>query len=140
MTNFKWNKRKSKIAVLLADGFTIKDASEKTGVSTRTIDYWKSNNEFQTEVDRLSHMVGIASKAERMRIVKRIIRQKLESPRATARDLLDWLKFARDETDGIKLDLSPLWDLQQLTNDELLDLEKIVNKATNDDSKQNKNE
>lgn len=133
MANFKWTKKKNEVALLLGDGFTIKDASEKAGISTRTIDYWKSNNEFQTEVDRLSHMVGMASKAERLRLVKRIVRQKLESPRPTARDLLDWLKFVSAETDGIKLDLTALWDLQRLSDDELLDLEKIVIKATNED-------
>ena len=127
---WKWTAKKKQAAILLADGFTVRGISEQTGIPVRTIDRWKTNQEFAAEVDRLTQMFGIASKAGRMRIAKRIIRQKLESPRATTRDLLDWLRFAQSETSGIKLDLTPLWDLQRLTDDELLDLEKIVIKAT----------
>jgi len=127
---WKWNKKKQSAAVLLADGFTVKDISEQTGIPVRTIDRWKTNPDFAAEIDRLTQMFGVASKAERMRIAKQIVRQKLAGPRATARDLLDWLKFCQSETSGVKLDLSPLWDLQKLTDEELDDLEKLVIKAT----------
>lgn len=55
-------------------------------------------------------MIGIASRAERLRIAQRVARQKVndEGLVSTEKDLLDWLKFAQSETDGIKLDLAKL--------------------------------
>ena len=110
MAKFKWTKKKSAVAILLADGFTIAETSNKTGVPTRTIDYWKSNIEFQTEVDRLSLMVGMANKGERLRLAKKIIRQFAEKQHPTQKDLLEWVKYAQSETDGVKLDLASLLD------------------------------
>lgn len=110
MANFKWTKRKSEVAVLLADGFTIVETSAQTGVPTRTIDYWKSNIEFQTEIDRLSLMVGIANKGERLRLAKKIIRDITKRQHPTQKDLLEWMKYAQSETDGVKLDIASLID------------------------------
>lgn len=107
---FKWTKKKGEVAVLLADGFTIAETSKKTGVPTRTIDYWKSSIEFQTEIDRLSLMVGIANKGERLRLAKKIIRDLILKQHPTQKDLLEWVKYAQSETDGVKLDLAALID------------------------------
>ncbi len=64
--------------------------------------------EFAAEVDRLSVMIGIASRAERLRFAMRVVRQKTKGNIETDKDLLDWLKFAQSETDGVKLDLPKL--------------------------------
>lgn len=71
--------------------------------------------EFSAEVDRLSLMVGIASRAERLRIAKRVIRQMVRDDNYvwTEKDLLDWLKFAQGETDGVKLDMAAIAEAQQ---------------------------
>ena len=61
--------------------------------------------EFSAEVDRLSLMVDIAGRAERLRIAMRLVRAKGYQ---SDRDLLDWLKYAQSETDGVKLDLTKL--------------------------------
>ena len=52
-------------------------------------------------------MIGIAGRAERLRMAKRVARQKVRADGSidTERDLLDWLKFAQSETNGIRLDL-----------------------------------
>lgn len=96
--------------MLLAEGYTFQQVAEKIGKTDRTIYRWMNDIEFSAEVDRLSLMVGIASKAERLRLVKRVIRQKSLSDTflISDKDVLDWLKFAQSETDGIKLDIASL--------------------------------
>ena len=103
MSRFEWTEKRSVAAVLLADGYTIEEIAAKVKVSEKTIDRWKRDTEFSEEVDRLSLMVGMASRAERLRLAKRIIRTKSES---TKKDLLEWVKFAQSETDGARIDLA----------------------------------
>ena len=74
-------------------------------IGERTLYRWLNDPEFSQEVDRLTFLTGIATKSERIRTAKRIIRQMMET---TEKDLLDWLKYAQGETDGIKLDLTEL--------------------------------
>jgi uncharacterized protein YerC len=108
MAEFTWNKKKQEVAILLADGYTGAETSAKTGVSERTIYRWKNDIEFQTEVDRLSLMVGMANKGERLRLAKKIIRKFTAKEHPTQKDLLEWVKYAQSETDGIKLDIASL--------------------------------
>lgn len=52
-------------------------------------------------------MTDVASRAERLRIAKRVVRQFTKDDKIeTVKDILDWLKFAQSETDGIKLDIA----------------------------------
>jgi hypothetical protein len=93
----------------LASGGSQDDAATEAGVSDRTIRNWLAESDFAAEVDRLSLMVGISSRAERLRLAMRVVKQKTAgSGIVTEKDLLDWLKFAQSETDGIKLDLTKL--------------------------------
>jgi transposase-like protein len=109
MSGFKWNKEKSSVAISLANGETQQEVAREFGVADRTIRRWMAEPEFSAEVDRLTLMLGIASKAERLRIAKRVVAQKtLDTIMVTDKDLLDWLKFAQSETDGIKLDIAKL--------------------------------
>jgi hypothetical protein len=108
MSNFEWTPEKSQAAVLLAEGYTYKQVAAEIKKSLKTVYRWTLDMEFAAEVDRLSVMVGIASRAERLRLVKRVIRQQVGEIIATDKDLLDWLKFAQSETDGIKLNLAAL--------------------------------
>lgn len=111
MSDYVWNEEKSKVALLLAEGYTQQQAADAINKSRRTVERWVSDIEFSSEVDRLSLMVGIASKAERLRLAKRVIRQKLEANGTpiSDKDFLDWLKFAQSETDGVKLDIASLF-------------------------------
>lgn len=110
MSQFKWTPKREKAALALAQGYTIPEAAEYAGVAPRTVDNWKADLDFSVEVDRLSLMVGISGRAERLRIAMQVIRQKVREDGSlrTNRDLLDWLKFAQSETDGVKLDLTAL--------------------------------
>jgi hypothetical protein len=79
------------------------------GVTRKTLYNWLQQPEFSQEVDRLSSMTDIASKAERMRIAMRAVRQKVKGEKVeTNRDLLDWLRFAQSETQGVELALTRL--------------------------------
>ena len=95
--------------MLLAQGYTRQQVADESGVSKTTLWRLLDVPEFSEEVDRLSLMMGIAARAERLRIAQRVVRQKVRDDGVdTDRDLLDWLKYAQGETDGIKLDLAAL--------------------------------
>lgn len=110
MSQFHWTAKRNQAAALLADGYTQVATAETVGVNRKTIERWRNHPDFAAEVDRLSLMTDIASRAERLRIAKRVARQKVQADGTlnTEKDLLDWLKFAQGETDGIKLDLAAL--------------------------------
>jgi hypothetical protein len=92
---------------MLASGYTWQATADNVGVDKRSITNWMQNEEFSAEVDRLSLMVDVSSRAERLRIAMRVVRQKVgEEAIETTKDLLEWLKFAQSETDGIKLNLT----------------------------------
>lgn len=106
---FEWTKERTKAALALAEGYTQQDTAKEIGVTDRTIRNWLADETFAAEVDRLSLMIATASRAERLRITNRVIRAKIKDGiPETEKDLLEWLKFAQSETDGIKLDLSQL--------------------------------
>lgn len=108
MSVFQWTPEKSEAALLLAEGYTYKQVGGEIGKTEKTIYRWMLDIEFSCEVDRLSLMCGIASRAERLRLAKRVIRQHIDKENlvCTEKDVLDWLKFAQSETDGIKLNLA----------------------------------
>ena len=115
MGDFRWTPKRERAALALAEGYTEEESAAIAGVSRPTISRWKRNLDFSTEVDRLSLMVGIASRAERLRIAMQIVRQKVKADGRyrTARDLLDWLKFAQSETDGAKFDLATIFEAME---------------------------
>lgn len=118
MSGFRWNKAKTAAAIALADGETVEKAATLSGVDPRTVYRWKADIEFSCEVDRLTLMMGVAAKAERLRLAKRVINQKTKDKETirTEKDLLDWIKYAQSETDGVKLDLTGL--LASFTSDD----------------------
>ena len=115
MSGFQWTKKRERVALALAQGHTVSEAAKGASVTERTVYRWKNDLNFATEVDRLSLMTGIASRAERLRIVMQIARQKVGEDGLfdTSRDLLDWLKFAQSETDGAKLDLATIFEAME---------------------------
>lgn len=120
IAGFEWTPKKESAALSLASGDTQTDAAAKAGVAVRTLRYWLNEPEFSEEVDRLTLMVDIASRAHRLRIANRVIRQFVKEGEAipTNKDLLDWLKYAQGETDGVKLDMAGLLDAYRSQNTE----------------------
>jgi len=110
MSPFEWNESRARAAIGLAEGKTQQQVADESDITRRTVQRWLEHPEFAAEVDRLSLMVGIASRAERLRIAKRVIRQIVKDDQKikTDKDLLDWLKFAQGETDGVKVDAAKL--------------------------------
>jgi hypothetical protein len=109
-SGFRWSAAKSTAALALAAGKTRKAAAAEAEVTERSVYSWLQDPEFAAEVDRLSVMTSIAGRAERLRIAKRVVQQMVKDDEEikTEKDLLDWLKFAQSETDGVKLDLAAL--------------------------------
>ena len=107
-TQFHWSSKRQKAALALAEGQSQQAVAEAIGVCRKTICNWLCVTEFVAEVDRLSCMIDIASRAERLRIAMRVVRQRVcdDGTIETDRDVLDWLKFAQSETTGIKLGFS----------------------------------
>lgn len=106
---FCWNEQRSQAAVLLASGATRDEAADEVQVHRQTIFNWLKHPDFAAEIDRLSLMIGIASRAERLRLAMRVIKTKMkDGVLQSDKDALEWLKFAQSETDGVKLDLGKL--------------------------------
>jgi hypothetical protein len=107
-TQFHWTTKRHKAALALAEGQSQQAVAEAIGVCRKTICNWLCVTEFAAEVDRLSCIVDISSRAERLRIAMRVVRQKVRADGMpeSEKDLLDWLKYAQSETTGIKLGFS----------------------------------
>ena len=107
MSVFRWTDSANKAAVALAEGRTQAEAGKEAGVTDRTIRNWLGIPAFVQEVDALTLMTGIATRAERIRMAKKVIRQRVRDDGFiySDKDVLDWLKFAQGETDGVKLNL-----------------------------------
>jgi transposase-like protein len=99
---FKWTPARKAAAFALADGKTQAQAAEEAGIDDRTIRRWLQEPIFSEEVDNLTLAIGLATRAERLRIVKRAVAQRLKDDGSveTKADVLDWLKFAQSETTG----------------------------------------
>lgn len=110
MRPFKWTRKRDAAAQALARGYTQAEAASAARISDRTIRRWLEHPDFAAEVDRLTLMTDIATRAERLRLAMRAVRQRVRKDGSllTEKDLLDWLKFAQSETDGAKLDLTAL--------------------------------
>lgn len=108
-----WDKTRTRAASLLATGHAKSDVAEKVGVARATIYNWLDDPEFASEVDRLSTMMDVAGRAERLRDAMRVLRSLRDEDGVlrTEKDALDWLKYAQSETDGAKIDLSKLAEL-----------------------------
>lgn len=85
-------------AELLAEGHSQRRVAEMMGLAPGTVARWMRSDNFRALVDELTVATGIAAKAERLRIAKQVIRQKMRSEAWSKKDLLDWLKYTREET------------------------------------------
>ena len=102
---FQWSPARRAACTALADGRTQKEAAQIADVADRTIRSWLEHPEFSAAVDQMTLLTGIALRAERLRIVKRVIRQSVKDDQRikTSKDILEWLKHAQSETNGTDL-------------------------------------
>ena len=110
---FTWTPQRSEAACVLAAGGTRNEAAAAAHCDRSTIFEWLKHPDFCAEVDRLTLMVSISNRAERLRHAMRVVQSRLDNKGVlqSDRDSLDWLKFAQSETDGAKIDLSKLSEL-----------------------------
>lgn len=112
ITRFEWTPKRTAAAMALAQGDTREQVASDVGVTRKTIYNWLLAADFAAEVDRLSSMVDISSRAHRLRLAMRVVRSKVQDDvPQTDKDLLDWLRFAQSETQGVKLDLARLLEV-----------------------------
>lgn len=99
---FKWNEKRQRAARGLADGKTQRAVAEECGIDRTTLYRWLEHPDFSSAVDELTLVTGISLRAERIRIIKRVIRQFVKEDTAirTNKDLLEWIKQAQTETSG----------------------------------------
>ncbi len=100
MAKFVWDETKRKAAELQARGELQQSIAKELNVSDRTLRRWAEHPDFQRKVDEIISDIDIAQKAERIKIAKKVIRQKIEQDkdRLSNKDLLDWLKYIGEET------------------------------------------
>lgn len=99
-TKFVWDDVKLKVAEAIAKGDrSLNEILTECGVSERTVYRWKKHPEFQRKVDEIIQDIDIAQKAERIKIAKKVIKQKLEHDKnkLSNKDILDWLKYVGEE-------------------------------------------
>ena len=91
-THFRWSTKRHKAALALAEGQSQQAVADAIGVCRKTICNWLCVTAFAAEVDRLSCMIDVSSRAERLRIAMRVVRQKVSADGTpeTEKDLLDW--------------------------------------------------
>lgn len=101
---FRWNEQRQKAALLLAEGHTLAETAAEVGVSPRHISTWKENLEFLAEVDRLTFLTGIVTKAERIRLIKRFVRSKIDENGIlqSKKDVFEWIKLLRSEVSSME--------------------------------------
>jgi hypothetical protein len=104
ISEFQWTPSRVRAAELLSEGQTNKQVGDAVEVTERTIYNWKLETVFSTEVDRLTLTRDVASRAERVRIARRMLLKKVASGAIedleSSKDPLDILKFIQSETNG----------------------------------------
>ena len=112
LSDFEWNEQRNQVALMLATGYTIKEAADAVGVTDRTVYNWKRSEEFIQEIDRLAVTHGAASKSYRMQLLNRMIRAFIrENGDIELHDesLLDLIKEARMQSEGTRIDLTTIY-------------------------------
>lgn len=127
---FNWTEKSTQAALALAQGKTKADIERAYNIPHMTLYRWLANDEFSEEVDRLTLRTGIALRAERMRIAKRVVAQRVDDVMVWSKaDLLDWLKFAQSETDGANINILLREKVQQVAEQTGLDFDALLEQA-----------
>lgn len=89
--------KQEQTAILLGTGITVAAAAAAVGISERQIYRWKNEIAFMDVVQGYQNQ----SSAERLKTAHQMVREIIKAEIPTKKDLLDWLKYARDETERI---------------------------------------
>lgn len=126
-----WTEERAKACCMLAEGKSIAGVAKEIGCSTDTIDNWRGAPEFASEVDRLTLMTGIALPAHRMRIIKAAIDQRIaeDGTVLSKKDILEWMKLANEEMEGVRTTLLAALHRDVLDNASPGDKEFVLGQA-----------
>ena len=105
---FNWTDDRTIAAVKTAEGWGKAAIEAEYGISGSTIWHWEQYDEYSKEVDKLSLMYGMASRAYRVRLLNKAIRQKIDESGNIDLDgvsFIDLIKEARMQTEGVRLDI-----------------------------------
>jgi FixJ family two-component response regulator len=111
MSDFKLTPKMRKVIYSLADGATQKEAADRAGITDRTVRRWLNIPEFATEVDKVTLETGLATKAARLRLIKRVVNARLEKTvsetvaQLSKADTLELLKHLHKEQEGAQLNV-----------------------------------
>lgn len=100
--------KKELAALLLARGFNSTLVAEVLKVSRTTLYRWKEDTDYLVLVDELTKDHDLSIRGWRLRFAKRALRdtvarrEQADLP-LSDKDPLDWLKFAREETEGMRI-------------------------------------
>lgn len=97
--SFRWDAQRQGAAVMLAAGCTRAEVARDIDICERQLYRWLKHQQFMGEVDRLTFLSGPVVKAERIRMMKRLIRSRLDENGVlqSNKDVFDWIKLLRDE-------------------------------------------
>ena len=136
LARFKWDEQREVCALLLARGKTRAEAARQVGIGEATVYRWLNHPEFSQEVDKLCIITDFATSARRVRLAKQFIRQQIRTDDKgneivdSKKDILDWLKFIRDELEPhdykafIFATFGP--PIQKAVDDNIIDAEDVT--------------
>lgn len=101
---FQWDNQRQEAAVQLAAGYTRAEVARSVGICERQLYRWLKHSEFAGEVDRLTFLSGPVVKAERVRMIKRLIRENLteDGVLQSKKDVFDWIKLLKEEVSSLE--------------------------------------
>lgn len=99
----RWDQKRRDIAASLASGETMNEVALKFGLSRGYLQKLKVIPEFAAYMDELTMALGLAKRAERIRIAQRVVNEKIEQGGYySKKDLLEWLKYVGEETGDLQ--------------------------------------
>ena len=94
---WRWTADRYRLARLIAEGDTYKEAGRKVGLAEVTVKtYMWEVDEFRAYVDKITLENEMASRAGVLRMLMRVAKEKLPDAGADKSTYLDYLKFIRE--------------------------------------------
>ena len=95
--NWFWTENRYKLAALIAEGKSYKEAGELTGLHEGTIkNYMNGVKEFREYVDKITLDNELITRAGASRLLLRIIEEKLEDCKEDKDTVLNYLKYLHE--------------------------------------------
>ena len=98
---WRWSPERYALANHIAGGDTYREAGRKCSLAEATVEtYMNKVPEFREYVDKITLENQMATRAGTLRMLFRIVKEKLPDAGSDKDSLLDYLKFIREESKG----------------------------------------